>query len=177
MTASNYASSYVQIFPAMKTGRVQVIANAMAREFITDESGKSTAVSYIDKTDGSEKQVRCRTVVLAASACESARLLLNSKSSRHPQGLANSSGKVGRYLMDTVGFSVSATVPGAVGHAALQLRRLWRPSLCALVAVGQAQRSGFPARVSHRSRAAAMACLASARSPASSIAPKATAWR
>jgi choline dehydrogenase-like flavoprotein len=92
-----------------------VIANAMARELITDATGKVTAVSYIDKADGSEKQVRCRSVVLAASACESARLLLNSKSSRHPQGLANSSGKVGRYLMDTVGFSMSATVPALSG--------------------------------------------------------------
>jgi choline dehydrogenase-like flavoprotein len=115
MTASNYAASYVQIFPAMRTGKVQVLANSMARELLTDASGKVTAVSYIDKTDGSEKQVRCRTVVLAASACESARLLLNSKSPRHPQGLANSSGKVGRYLMDTVGFSMSAMIPALSG--------------------------------------------------------------
>ena len=115
LTASNYASSYVQIFPAMKTGRVQVIANAMARELITDDSGKVTAVSYVDKTTGSERQVRCRTVVLAASACESARLLLNSKSQRHPNGLANSSGIVGRYLMDTVGFSMSAMIPALSG--------------------------------------------------------------
>ena len=115
MTASNYASSYVQIFPAIKTGRVQVLANAMARELITDATGKVTAVSYIDKTDGTEKQVRCRTVVLSASACESSRLLLNSKSSRHPQGLANSSGTVGRYLMDTVGSSMSASVPALSG--------------------------------------------------------------
>ena len=115
MTASNYAASYVQIFPAIRTGKVQVLANSMARELITDDSGKVTAVSYIDKTDGSEKQVRCRTVVLAASACESARLLLNSKSSRHPQGLANSSGKVGRYLMDTVGSSMSAMIPALSG--------------------------------------------------------------
>jgi choline dehydrogenase-like flavoprotein len=115
MTASNYAASYVQIFPAMKTGKVQVVANAMARELITDDSGKVTAVSYIDKTTGRERQVRCRTVVLAASACESARLLLNSRSSRHPNGLANSSGKVGRYLMDTVGFSMSAMVPALSG--------------------------------------------------------------
>ena len=79
MTASNYASSYVQIFPAMKTGRVQVIANAMAREVVTDASGKNGRL-YIDKTTGTEQQVRCRTVVLSASACESARLLLNSKS-------------------------------------------------------------------------------------------------
>jgi len=72
-------------------------------------------VSYIDKSSGVERQVRCRTVVLAASACESARLLLNSKSSRHPQGLANASGTVGRYLMDTVGFSMSARVPALSG--------------------------------------------------------------
>jgi len=115
MTASNYASSYVQIFPAMKTGKVKVIADAMARELITDDTGKVTAVLYIDKTTGREQQVRCRTVVLAASACESARLLLNSKSPRHPQGLANSSGTVGRYLMDTVGSSASAFVPALSG--------------------------------------------------------------
>jgi choline dehydrogenase-like flavoprotein len=67
-------------------------------------------------------------VVLAASACESARILLNSKSARFPDGLANSSGKVGRYIMDTVGSDVSGQVPlleslpplnedGADGHA------------------------------------------------------------
>ena len=123
----------------MKTGSVKVIANAMARELITDATGKVTAVSYIDKTTGSEQQVRCRTVVLAASACESARLLLNSKSSRHPQGLANSSGMVGRYLMDTVGFEHVGDDPGAVGHAALQLRRLRLAPLRAVVDVGQAQ--------------------------------------
>jgi choline dehydrogenase-like flavoprotein len=115
MTASNYAASYVQIFPAMRTGKVQIIASAMARELLTDATGKVTAVSYVDKTDGTEKQVRCRTVVLAASACESARLLLNSRSSRHPEGLANESGKVGRYLMDTVGSSMSAMVPALSG--------------------------------------------------------------
>jgi choline dehydrogenase-like flavoprotein len=114
-TASNYASSYVQIFPAMQTGRVQVISNAMARELITDDTGKVRAVSYVDKTTGTEKQVRCRTVVVAASACESARLLLNSRGPGHEQGVSNSSGHVGKYLMDTVGFSMSATVPALVG--------------------------------------------------------------
>ena len=109
--ASNYASSYVQIFPAMRTGRVTVLTNAAARELVTDASGKVTAVTYIDRTTGAENQVLCRTVVLSASACESARLLLNSKSARHPDGLANSSGMVGKYLTDTVGFGLSATVP------------------------------------------------------------------
>ena len=87
----------------------------MARELITDASGKVTAVSYIDKTTGAEQQVRCRTVVLSAAACESARLLLNSKSSRHPHGLANANGQVGKYLTDTVGFGMSAPVPALAG--------------------------------------------------------------
>jgi len=113
--ASNYASSYVQVFPAMKTGRVQVLTNSMARELVTDESGKVTAVSYVDKATGSERQVRCRVVVLAAAACESARLLLNSKSSRHPNGVANANGIVGRFLTDSVGFGMSATVPALEG--------------------------------------------------------------
>jgi len=115
MTASNYSSSQVQIFPAMKTGRLTVIPNAMAREVITGDDGLARAVSYVDKTTRTEKQIRCRVVVLAASACESARLLLNSKSSRHSAGLANSSGVVGRYLTDTVGYGLSGHVPALEG--------------------------------------------------------------
>src|SRR5271163_3711750 len=100
VSASNYSSSQVQIFPALKSGRLNLITNAMARELITGDDGKVKAVSYVDKTTRTEKQVRCRTVVLAASACESTRLLLNSKAPRHSNGLANSSGAVGRYLTD-----------------------------------------------------------------------------
>jgi choline dehydrogenase-like flavoprotein len=55
--------------------------------------------------------VRARIVVLAASACESARLLLNSKSAKFPQGLANSSGTVGKYLTDSTGTSVRGIIP------------------------------------------------------------------
>jgi choline dehydrogenase-like flavoprotein len=115
-TASNYASSYVQIFPAMKTGRVKLITDAMARELITDDTGKVKAVSYVDKTTRTEQQIRCRTVVLAASSCESARLLLNSKSPRHSAGLANSSGGVGRYLTDSVASAgMAGFIPALAG--------------------------------------------------------------
>src|SRR5216683_4090112 len=61
LTASNFSSSQVQIFPAMKTGRVKLITGAMARELITDDTGKVTAVSYVDKNTRSEQQIRCRT--------------------------------------------------------------------------------------------------------------------
>jgi choline dehydrogenase-like flavoprotein len=115
VTASNYSSSQVQIFPAMKTGNVTLITGAMARELITDATGKVVAVSYIDKATRTERRIACRSVVLAASALESTRLLLNSKSSRHPNGLANSSGVVGKYLTDSTGFSMSAQVPALEG--------------------------------------------------------------
>jgi choline dehydrogenase-like flavoprotein len=115
ITASNYSSSQVQIFPAMKSGRLKVIPNAMARELIAGDDGKVRAVSYIDKTTRTERQIRCRVVVLAASACESARLLLNSRSPRFPNGLANSSGVVGRFLTDSVGYSLRGFIPALVG--------------------------------------------------------------
>jgi choline dehydrogenase-like flavoprotein len=111
VTASAYSSSQVQIFPAMKTRKLEIITGAMARELIVDKQGRVSAVSYVDRATRQEKQVRCRTVVLAASACESARLLLNSKSTLFPNGLANSSGVVGRNLTDSVGLSVRGTIP------------------------------------------------------------------
>jgi len=114
-TASAFSSSQAMIFPAMKTGKLNVITGAMARELLTDSDGKVTAVSYVDKATRTEKQIRCRAVVVAASACESARLLLNSKSSRFPNGLGNGSGQVGRNLTDTVGFSLSGSVPALEG--------------------------------------------------------------
>jgi len=115
LTASNYASSQVQIFPAMKTGKLKIVDMAMAREVLTDANGKVVGVSYIDKRTREEKRIRCRAVILAASACESARILLNSKSKYFPNGLANGSGVVGRFLMDTVGFGLSGQVPALEG--------------------------------------------------------------
>jgi choline dehydrogenase-like flavoprotein len=101
--ASNFSSSQVLIPPAQQTGRLNLITGAMAREVLLGKDGKVEGVSYVDKATRSEKRVHAKAVVLAASACESTRLLLNSKSSLFPNGLANSSGMVGRNLMDSVG--------------------------------------------------------------------------
>jgi choline dehydrogenase-like flavoprotein len=73
--------------------------------------GLASGVVFIDKTTGKEHRAQARIVVVAASACESVRILLNSKSAKFPQGLANSSGKVGKYLMDTVGSPVNGQIP------------------------------------------------------------------
>jgi choline dehydrogenase-like flavoprotein len=116
MTNSNFSSPNVLIFPAMQTGRLKVLTNAMAREVTVDDAGLATGVSYIDKTTGRDVHVRAKVVVLAASACESARILLNSTSSRFPQGLANSSGVVGKYLTDTTGTDVAGFIPKMADH-------------------------------------------------------------
>jgi choline dehydrogenase-like flavoprotein len=110
-THSNFSSPSVLLPPALKTGRLKIVTGAMAREVTTDTEGRATGVSYVNTSDRREYRVRARIVVLAASACESARILLNSRSVRHPDGLANSSGAVGRYLTDTTGASVSGYFP------------------------------------------------------------------
>ena len=108
---ANFSSPSVLLPPALATGRLTITTNAMAREVTVDDAGLADGVSYIDTTTGRENHVRGRIVVLAASACESARILLNSKSSKFPHGLANSGGVVGKYLTDTTGVGFSAHIP------------------------------------------------------------------
>jgi choline dehydrogenase-like flavoprotein len=110
-THANFSSTSVLLPPALATGKLKIITNAMAREVLTDDSGLATGVSYVSRSDRRDYVVRARIVVLAASACESARLLLNSRSGRFPDGLANSSGAVGRYLTDSTGLSVGGHIP------------------------------------------------------------------
>ena len=70
------------------TGRLNLITGAMAREIIIGKDGRAEAVSYIDKATRSENKISAKAFVIGASACESARLLLNSKSSMSPDGVA-----------------------------------------------------------------------------------------
>ena len=108
---ANFSSPSVLIPPALATKRLTIVANAMAREVTVADDGLVNGVTYIDKTTGRENHAQARIVVLAASACETARLLLNSKSARFPHGLGNSSGVVGKYLTDTTGTSVRGFIP------------------------------------------------------------------
>ncbi|WP_412069701.1 GMC family oxidoreductase [Rubrivirga sp. IMCC43871] len=115
---ANFSAGRVLLDPALETGNLTVVTGAMAREVLTDDEGRATGVSYIDVGNLEAYEVQADIVVLAASACESARLLLNSKSARHPNGLANSSDVVGRYVMDTVGAGASAFVPALANQPA-----------------------------------------------------------
>lgn len=101
---------------AKATGLLTVLTNAMVREVTTDDKGQVTGLVYVDKTSGKDVTLVSDVVILAASACESARILLNSKSAKHPNGLANSSGQVGRNIMDSTGANLGAVVPALKGR-------------------------------------------------------------
>lgn len=101
---------------ALKTGRMKIITDAMVKRVDADETGKVTAIEYVDRKTGGSVTLKARLIVLAASACESARILLNSRSASFPKGLANSSGLVGRNLMDSTGVDIHGYIPGLEGR-------------------------------------------------------------
>ena len=114
---ADFSAGSCLIFPAQKNGgQIDLYNNAMVREVLTNSEGKATGISYIDKVDRKEYTLRAKVVVLAASACSSARILLNSKSPQHPNGLGNSGNTVGKYLHDSTGSGRSAFVPDLVNR-------------------------------------------------------------
>jgi choline dehydrogenase-like flavoprotein len=108
---ANFQSTTVLLPPALATGNLDIITDAMVREVTVDEKGHATGVHYIDKTTRTEQFASARVVIVAASAAETARIFLNSKSSLFPDGISNGSGLVGKYLMDTVGAGIGGQIP------------------------------------------------------------------
>ncbi|MGH7822335.1 MAG: GMC oxidoreductase, partial [Candidatus Binatia bacterium] len=110
----------VSIPRALATGRLDLRPNAVAREISVDVDGRARSVRYLD-WKGREQEVFARVFVLAGNAVGSARLLLSSTSGSFPEGLANSSGLVGKNLMlhlgPMVGFRIDAPALGSVGMA------------------------------------------------------------
>jgi choline dehydrogenase-like flavoprotein len=107
---ATYQSTTVHLPPALASGNLDIVCDAMVREIVLDRRGRASSVSFIDKQSGQERRVRTRAVVLAAGACESVRILLNS---RGPDGagMGNSSGLVGKFIMDTVGSGLTGQIP------------------------------------------------------------------
>ncbi|HEX7917361.1 GMC family oxidoreductase [Rudaea sp.] len=108
---ANYQSTTVHLPPALATGKLDIVTDAMVNEVTLGKDGRASGVHFIDRTSHRNVSISARAVVLAASACETVRILLNSKSAQFPHGLGNSSGKVGKYLMDTVGSDLGGQIP------------------------------------------------------------------
>jgi len=98
-----FSSATAMIPKAQATGNFTLRQNSLAREILVDKEGRARAVSFVNTETGREEQVEAKVVVVCAATIESARLLLNSRSPQHPNGLANSQDVVGRYLNGHVG--------------------------------------------------------------------------
>ncbi|MBT5187224.1 MAG: GMC family oxidoreductase [Kordiimonadaceae bacterium] len=101
---------------ANKTGNLKIVTDAMAKTVHHDENGTATGVTFVNRKTGEDVRVDAKIVILSASTCETARIMLNSKSEMFPTGIANSSGQVGRNLMDSTGSDISGYIPALRGR-------------------------------------------------------------
>ena len=101
-TTGSYFSSPTSTLPAAaRTGRLNLITHAVVSHIVVDKNdGKAKGAHYVDSVTRAHREVFGKVVLLCAGTLESTRILLNSKSSMYPNGLANSSGVLGHYLMD-----------------------------------------------------------------------------
>jgi choline dehydrogenase-like flavoprotein len=99
-TASYFNSPSVTLPDAARTGRLTLVSDAIVSHLAMDDRGRATGVVFLDRQTRAEREARGRVIVLAASALESTRILLNSRSPRFPEGVGASSGALGHYLMD-----------------------------------------------------------------------------
>ncbi|MFK0331901.1 GMC oxidoreductase [Rhizobium sp. NPDC090275] len=101
---------------ALASGKLTIKHNAIVRRITTDaETGRATGAEFTDKVSGRVQTIRAENVILCASPIESVRLLLNSSSKKHPNGLGNSSGTLGRYFMDQLPCLAFGTFPPSKG--------------------------------------------------------------
>jgi len=101
VTHSYFNSAFTTVADAVATGRCTLITNAMVHQVMMDaDHRRATGVRYVDRLTHETREVRARAVVLCAQALESVRILLNSRTRQQSAGLGNSSGTLGRYLMD-----------------------------------------------------------------------------
>lgn len=111
ITFSYFSSPFTTVQDALNSKNCTLITNAVVSHVDMDNAAnKASGVTYIDRLTRQVKQVRAKSVILCAQALESTRILLNSSTREYPNGLANSSGALGHYLMDHV------VGGGASGH-------------------------------------------------------------
>ena len=103
---------------AISTQRLELVENALVEEILVNDEGLASGVRYFDRRSGNERTVPAKRVVVAASAVDSARLLLNSKSRQYPNGIGNGADVIGRYLVEQIRFRVRAFAPELIGRPA-----------------------------------------------------------
>ena len=128
--AAKYNSADVHMNPALKTGKLTIFPDSVVREVMVSKENRATGVHYLHRVTGKQGEVHARCVAVACACSQSVGLLLMSVSSRYPQGLANSSGQLGRnsiphfnsgvegFLTDLIGRTV-VNDEGYIDHAYL----------------------------------------------------------
>jgi choline dehydrogenase-like flavoprotein len=114
-TASFFCSADHLLPFALATGKLEIRSHAVAARILTDDQGLASGVQYFDRQSGAEQQVRGKVVVVGASCVDSTRILLNSKSRRHPNGIGNGSDVIGRYLCEQIRFHATGYLPALLG--------------------------------------------------------------
>jgi choline dehydrogenase-like flavoprotein len=114
---AKYNSADVHIAPAEKSGFVTVFPDCIVREVLMSDDNRATGVRYLHRVHQREGEVRGKSVVLACACVQSIALLLMSRSRRHPAGLANSSGQVGRHFIPHFTGGIECVLEGLRGRA------------------------------------------------------------
>ncbi|MDP8981635.1 MAG: GMC family oxidoreductase [Acidobacteriota bacterium] len=110
-----FNSSDYLVEPALRTGKLRVIDNAVVARVLVDDKGLANGVQYFDRRTREEHKVYAKRVVMGASCVDSTRILLNSKSSAYPNGIGNSSDVIGRYLSEQIRFHMYGFLPELIG--------------------------------------------------------------
>ena len=110
-----FNSSDYLIEPALKTGKLNIINNAVAARILVDDEGLANGVQYFDRYTKEEHRIFGKRVVVAASCVDSTRILLNSTSRRIPNGIGNSPTSIGRYLSEQIRFTMRGFAPELMG--------------------------------------------------------------
>ncbi len=115
-SASFFNSAEHLIPTALRTGRLEIVSNAVVARILVDDRGLVGGVQYFDRKSAQERRVSCRNLVLGASCMDSTRILLNSTSSKFPNGIGNSSDTLGRNFCEQVMVHVSGFLPQLYGQ-------------------------------------------------------------
>jgi choline dehydrogenase-like flavoprotein len=115
-TASFFCSADHLLPFAEKTGKLEIRSNAVAARVLVDNEGRASGVQYFARSSGKEQQVYGKVIVMAASCVDSTRILLNSKSRQHPNGIGNGSDVIGRNLCEQIRMHAAGFMPALYGR-------------------------------------------------------------
>jgi choline dehydrogenase-like flavoprotein len=115
---AKYNSYDVHMIPALQTGKLDLFPDSVVREVAVSNDNRATGVRFLNRTTSTEGEVQGRNIVVACACAQSVALLLMSKSRLYPDGLANSSGELGRNFIPHFTSGVQCFLKDLIGKPA-----------------------------------------------------------